>query len=306
MSETAEVRPLYEYRGLMASTWDLFRGDTSGWEDRSTYLELIGRHGQPVLDVGCATGRLLLDFMAQGVDIDGVDLSPEMLALCREKADRLGLDPTLYPSSMEDLDLPRRYRVILVPSSSFQLLIEPSLARRAMGKFFDHLVPGGVLVMPFMTLWKLGDPVDTGWTLSGEKFRPEDGALVRRWSRARYDPRVRLEHTRDRYQVIREGILVAEEEHQRSPATRWYSLDEAHKLFRDAGFEEPAAYQGFSWTPLQSEAALFMLVGTRPAGGIPSDSAGRTGRAGQSLEPTHPSIEATGEPAGPGFDRPPA
>ncbi|MGH2626224.1 MAG: class I SAM-dependent methyltransferase, partial [Anaerolineales bacterium] len=104
--------PDHEYRGLMASTWDLFRGDTSGWEDRSAYRHMINRYGQPVLDVGCGTGRLLLDYLGQGVDIDGVDISPEMLVLCRAKAERLGLAPTLHRSPMEELDLPRRYRVI--------------------------------------------------------------------------------------------------------------------------------------------------------------------------------------------------
>ena len=76
----------YEYKGLMAEFWDFFRGDTSTWEDRAFYLEAIEKYGQPVLDVGCGTGRLLVDFAKQGIDIDGVDNSPEMLLLCVEKA----------------------------------------------------------------------------------------------------------------------------------------------------------------------------------------------------------------------------
>jgi len=31
----------YEYRGLLAKNWDLFRGDTSGWEDRGFFYEWI-------------------------------------------------------------------------------------------------------------------------------------------------------------------------------------------------------------------------------------------------------------------------
>ena len=75
--------PAYEYHGLMAEAWDLLRGDTSGWDDRPFYLELIRRFGEPALDVGCGTGRLLLDYLAEGIEIDGVDVSPDMLAVCR-------------------------------------------------------------------------------------------------------------------------------------------------------------------------------------------------------------------------------
>ena len=88
--------PDYEYHGMMAQTWDLFRGDTSKWEDRNFYLEIIRESGQPVLDVGCGTGRLLLDYLSQGVDVDGVDLSPEMLNLCRQKADKMRMTPNLW------------------------------------------------------------------------------------------------------------------------------------------------------------------------------------------------------------------
>ena len=76
--------PDYEDGGMMAEFRDLFRGDTLTWADRFFFKEGVAQSGQPVLDVGCATGRLLLDFMQDGVDIDGLDNSPEMLARCRQ------------------------------------------------------------------------------------------------------------------------------------------------------------------------------------------------------------------------------
>jgi len=145
--------PNYEYYGMLAEFWDLFRGDTSTWEDRFFFLDVVKRYGQPVLDVGCGTGRIVLDFMQQGIDIEGVDNSPDMLARLRRKADKLDLKPTIYQQEMTELSLPRKYQTILVPSSSFQLLLDASLPPLAMKRFYEHLPSGGVLAMPFMTLW---------------------------------------------------------------------------------------------------------------------------------------------------------
>src|SRR5690242_7952914 len=111
--------PDYSYYGLHASTWDLSRGDTSTWTDRLFYLDAVRRFGEPVLDIGCGTGRILLDFLAQGIDIEGIDDSPEMLSICREKAKQLGLPDACHQQKMETLDLPRRFRTILIPSSTF-------------------------------------------------------------------------------------------------------------------------------------------------------------------------------------------
>jgi SAM-dependent methyltransferase len=87
------MMPDYEYHGLMARYWDLLRGDTSNWPDRFFYLKVIKKYGQPVLDVGCGSGRLILDYLSQGIDIDGVDVSPEMIALCERNAARMNLLP---------------------------------------------------------------------------------------------------------------------------------------------------------------------------------------------------------------------
>jgi SAM-dependent methyltransferase len=271
-------QPGYEYKGMIAAYWDLLRGDTSKWDDRFFYRELIRESGQPALDVGCGTGRLLLDYMSEGMELDGVDNSPEMLALCREKAEKLGLRPNLYLQTMETLDLPRRYRTIIVPSSSFQLVLEPDDAREAMRRFFDHLEPGGTLAMPFMILWV--EPEDeeaaeweiTGervtardWKVTGERARPEDGSVVRRWSKGWYDLANRLEHTEDRYEVVRDGEVIASEYHMRSPATRWYTQEEALELYREAGFAEIRIVKGFKLPqePATKEDTIFTVLGIK-------------------------------------------
>jgi ubiquinone/menaquinone biosynthesis C-methylase UbiE len=261
------AKPEYEYHGLMAALWDLFRGDTSNWSDRFFYREVIATAGQPVLDVGCGTGRLLLDYLADGINIDGVDNSPEMLARCREKATAIGLSPTLYEQTMQTLDLPRRYRTILVPSSSFQLLTDPADAAEAMQRFWRHLEPGGTLAMSLMALWQEGEPIETDWHLAGEAVLPEDGATARRWSRAWYDPANQWEYTEDRYEILREGKVVTSERHLRSPATRSYTQEQARALYEVASLTDIRLLREFTMEPALPSDTLFCVMGSRPSAG---------------------------------------
>jgi ubiquinone/menaquinone biosynthesis C-methylase UbiE len=255
------TNPTYEYYGMMAEFWDLFRGDTSTWDDRFFFLDVVKRYGQPVLDVGCGTGRILLDFMQQGIDIDGVDNSPDMLVLLQQKAEKQNLHPNVYQQEMHELSLPRKYQTILVPSSSFQLLLDAALPSIAINRFYEHLLPDGVLVMPFMTLWKQGDPLESEFTR--EAVRPEDGATVRRWQYSRFDPEADLEHTIDRYEIIKDGQMIASEEHKQSPATRSYSQEQAVALYQKAGFRDIQVFHEFTFEPVKPEDDTFCVLGIK-------------------------------------------
>jgi 2-polyprenyl-3-methyl-5-hydroxy-6-metoxy-1,4-benzoquinol methylase len=251
----------YEYKGLMAEFWDLLRGDTSNWDDRFFYLEMIKQYGQPVLDVGCGTGRLLLDYLSQGIDIEGVDNSPEMLEICQHKARKLGLQPVLYEQYMEALALPRLYKTILVPSSSLQLIIEPEMARLVVQNLADHLVPQGALVAPFMAIHNPADPLEN--ESETRVTRPEDGAVIRRVSWTRYHPDKEVEESRDLYQVLVDGQVVAEEKHERNPAARNYTQEQARDLFESAGLRVEHMYKEFTLETAQANDWIITLVGVK-------------------------------------------
>ena len=250
--------PEYEYKGLIAQAWDVLRGDTSNWPDRFFYLEIIRKYGQPVLDVGCGTGRLLLDYLQQGIDIDGVDNSPDMLALCRQKAANSGLQVNLYEQYMEVLELPRKYRTILVPSSSLQLIVEPGMVDQALKRLHNHLLPGGVVSASFMKLRKAGDPLEFEWEQSA--IREKDGAKFRRVIKSRYDPNSQYEHTEDLYQMIVEEKVMAEESFRRSPATVSYDPTQLEVLFERAGFSDVHLYSQFTFEPAKQDDNVFTVL----------------------------------------------
>jgi SAM-dependent methyltransferase len=249
-----------EYVGLMAEAWDALRGDTSGWEDRAWFREIIRRFGEPALDVGCGTGRLILDFLADGVDIDGIDNAPDMLGILQAKATAAGLDVDgrVHLGRMESLRLPRRYRAIMVPSSSFQLLVETDEAAEAMRRFFAHLEPGGVLAMPFLVM---DAPYEEHWT---REATLADGSLVRRTARASFDPAVGVEATDDLYEVFRDGSPVRSERFVRPRATRAYTRDEARDAYLRAGFTDLDWGADFAFEDRATD-WVFTIIGRRPS-----------------------------------------
>jgi ubiquinone/menaquinone biosynthesis C-methylase UbiE len=172
--------------------------------------------------------------MQEGIDIDGVDISPEMIAKAREKADQLVLKPNLYVQAMQELDLPRRYQTIIVPSSSFLHLINGSDIREALKRFYEHLNPGGVLAMSLRVMDS--NPVEADWEIDSEAVRPSDAALVRKWFRWSYDIENSIQHTEDRYEIIHSETYVS------SPYLTWYKCSKAMEYLRQAGFSNVHAH----------------------------------------------------------------
>ena len=258
------TNPGYDYYGLFADTWDVWRDDTANCTDRFFFLDIVHQYGQPVLDVGCGTGRILLDYLSEGIDIDGVDNSSEMLAICLTKAQQMGLAPTLYQQRMETLDLPRIYRTFLAPSSTFQLVTDWETARSTLRRFLAHLQRGGAFVTQFANDWREGKPLDTGWVLMFDKPRPADGAIVRSWGREWCVPEHQLWHTEHRFEVELNGQIIQADHQVRSTEGRWYSQVQAIQLLCDAGFTDVQLFHEYTHEPVIETDRLFCAVGIKP------------------------------------------
>ena len=216
-------RPQTWHYGLVAQWWAEFGADGP---ETAYFRGVIERYGQPALDVGCGTGRLLLPYRRAGLDVDGCDISPDMLALCRRQADREGLSVNLYEQAMHELDLPRTYRTIFI-SGSFGLGGERAHGMEALRRFHDHLEPNGVLAMdhhpPYAGIgasyWSYWLKDERGslpepWPPLGQGRRASDGTDFHMNTRVLdVDPLEQVGTLQIRVERRRDGRLVAEEEH---------------------------------------------------------------------------------------------
>src|SRR3990172_7425717 len=235
-------RPQTWHYGLVARHWA--EHNTDGPEI-DYFQKQVERYGQPALDAGCGTGRLLIPFLRAGLDVDGCDVSPDMLTLCQEKAENEGLQANLYQQALHELDLPRTYQTLVV-CGAFGIGVSRQQDFVALQRFYQHLQPGGVLLLdnylPYrdakeLQLWRkeMRDQLPEPWRDTIGKKPPEDGSDYELHSRVvALDP-LEQQLTRQMRTILwRDGQVIAEEEY--ILCENLYFRNELRQMLEQAGF----------------------------------------------------------------------
>ena len=103
-----------------------------------------------VLEPMCGNGRMLLPFMQAGINIDGFDMSDEMLRMCKEKGRKLSLEPNVEINKIEDFHTDKKYDLVMIPIGSFSLLPN-NLVDRSLQNMKSVLQSDGRLLITIVT-----------------------------------------------------------------------------------------------------------------------------------------------------------
>jgi len=144
--------------GAFALIYDALTADVE-YDKRAEYiLSLFNLHwfksGGPdtcLLDLACGTGSLALRFRDMGFDVIGVDGSPDMLSLAREK---LGPEVLLLCQDMAELDLYGTVNAAVCSLDSLNHITDKAALARVFERVSLFLEPGGVFVFDMNTPYK--------------------------------------------------------------------------------------------------------------------------------------------------------
>lgn len=147
-----------------AAYYDRLMSDCD-YAERADYLlglfEQMGHIPQCLLDLCCGTGSLMLEFARRGIDVIGVDVSADMLAVARDKADAEGLQPLLLCQNATELDLYGTVDGAVCTLDSLNHLTDYNDFSAALSNVALFLEPGGYFIFDVNTLYKhrevLGD-----------------------------------------------------------------------------------------------------------------------------------------------------
>ena len=220
----------WDYGRLVAEVYELDKPVGSPFPGLKYYTrQLAGVTGR-ILEPATGTGRVLVPLLEAGFTVEGLDTSPDMLAVCRQHCRDRGLDPVLREADMTGLAEPGAYQAIIIPAASIMLLDGRDEAPRALAAFRESLVPGGRLILDVEPLSLVTEP-----------------AAMRSWRRDPYLWTLQVMHTEYdsaanqttsllRYEKWHDGGLVATE--LQLFRLQYWSLREFGRLLTDAGFTD--------------------------------------------------------------------
>ena len=161
---TTEAR-LYD----IAFSWDT--ADEVDW-----LLARLGDDCAPVLEPACGSGRFLAAFARRGIEAVGLDTSPAMVGLAKERLRAEGLPGDAVVADMTDFDLGRRFGGAICPIDSLAYLTDGAQLVAHLHTMARHLRPGS----RYLVQLELRDPTD-----------PWRGVRPSVWERERDGVRVR-------------------------------------------------------------------------------------------------------------------
>lgn len=215
-------------------------------EDITYYQRLAGDLPGPILELGCGTGRLTLPMVRVGATVDGVDLSPSMLAGLRTKletqpstADRL----RLFQGDFRDLPegLRNRYAAVFWPFNALHHCRSELDVLATLRGALDRLAPEGLVALDvYLPDRELYDR-DPEATYEHRIFKdPRTGLPLHTWEQGWWDEDARTHHVVYTYRH-RDG--TEERAHLR---LRMFERDELLGLFERAGLRVVHSAEDFS------------------------------------------------------------
>jgi SAM-dependent methyltransferase len=218
--------------------------------DVSFFVAVAKEAGSPVLEIGCGTGRVLIPTARAGIDIVGLDLTPEMLAVCRERLRQeeaaVQSRVELVQADMRTFDLGRRFTLATLPYRPFQHLITVEEQLSCLKSIRNHLVDGGRLVLDVFnpSLDALASGQEGQETGDEPEFSTPDGRRVLRRHRiVAHDRANQVNHVELIYYVAhpdgREERLV-----HAFPMRYLFRFEVEHLLAR-CGFDVEQLYAAF-------------------------------------------------------------
>lgn len=212
-------------------------------EDVPFYRELARRANGPILELMCGTGRVLIPLAEAGYTITGVDISPAMLAIARQRLEEVGQQATLIEGDVRRVQLPAQtFGLAFVAVNSFMHLESVRDQIETLETVRHALKRRGTLILDLFN----PDPTDIAREdnrLVLDRSYTLDGRQVQKFIAIDSDAATQTSHVTYLYdETDEEGRL---QRRTMRFVMRWFYRYEIEHLLARAGFAVRAVYGSY-------------------------------------------------------------
>lgn len=233
-------------------------------QDVAFYRRAAEEFGDPVLELGCGTGRITMALAEIGKRVTGLDLSERMLERAARKRSALNKEERerihLVQSDMRKFDLGEKFRLIIIPFRPLQHLLETRDQIDCLDRVRKHLKPGGRLILDvFQTeAERMHDPVHMRES-SLVDYKTADGRQVR------ISERVAAFHRAEQINDVEMIYSVQHPDGRKERLVfawplRYFFRYEVEHLLARCGFRVTAEYGDFDRTPIRDDSPEMIFV----------------------------------------------
>ena len=153
------MRNRYSAERRFADFYRYYVGDFR--QDIPIYLDLAAKFRDPILEVGCGTGRVGSHLAAAGYQVLGIDTSRPMLEVAHDYLKPWEDRARILNFDIRHSPLPERFQVALVTLHTFNLLIDVEEQRLFLRHLRQSVASPGVLVLDLFCPLFLARPDST-------------------------------------------------------------------------------------------------------------------------------------------------
>ena len=157
-------------------------------EDIPFFIEYAKQTGEPILELACGTGRILIPISKAGYKVHGLDINENMLKIAEEKVKekKLSNHVTLKLGDMANYDLSEKnFSMAFIAFRSFMHLYTQVDQLSCLECTFNHLKPGGLFIIDVYSprFSKMAQPPAEEFSVYKEYTLPNGNRVLnkRRW-----------------------------------------------------------------------------------------------------------------------------
>jgi SAM-dependent methyltransferase len=229
------------------------------------YLSLARQTGDPILEAGCGTGRLLLPLAEAGFRVVGLDVSSAMLARAHDKlaaAPALLERVRLLQADLRQAGPGGSFALAILALDALGLLVSIEEQLAALATLARHLRRGGLLVVDVANGAARGAEPREELRLHLTRPHPTSGRPLTKWVARRTDPAAQLDELTYLYDELDDEGRVTRTVAQHP--LRYYHRPELVLLLERAGLRVDAVHGDYALGPHTADSERLIAIARRP------------------------------------------